>query len=136
LRVIVLSGYGVEIGLSRYVGQVGRLYQSHQCENDERHFERRFRSRFFQRRKPKEVKPVATALPFLFCFGFVVRGAKHDAASLRPAARIGAARRVIAALDQFTDSIFKQPRLRHCERGEAIHEATRKQEWIASLRSQ
>jgi hypothetical protein len=78
----------------------------------------------------------STALPFLFCFGFVVRGAKHDAASLRPAARIGAARRVIAALDQFTDSIFKQPRLRHCERGEAIHEATRKQEWIASLRSQ
>jgi hypothetical protein len=39
------------------------------------------------------------------------------------------------------DSIIKQPTRkafgdRHCERSDAIHEATRKQEWIASLRSQ
>jgi hypothetical protein len=67
LRVIVLSGYGVDIRSSEYVVQIGRLYQPPHSENDERHFERRFRSRFFQQRKPKEVKPVATALPFLFC---------------------------------------------------------------------
>jgi hypothetical protein len=65
LRVIVLSGYGIEIRLSEYVGQVGRLYQSSQSENDKHHFERRFCGKFFQQCKPQEVKPVATALPYL-----------------------------------------------------------------------
>jgi hypothetical protein len=131
LRVIVLSGYSVDIRSSKDVDQIGRLYQSPQSENDDHHFERGFCSRLFQQCKSKEVKPVVTALLYPLC-----AAQKHHAASLRPAARIGAARRVLVALDQLTDLIFKQPRLRHCERSEAIHEATRKQEWIASLRSQ